>query len=88
MHYGPMELRDGSLQGSDGSPCNAERMLMAANTEDASVDNVHRCHKWGSAPQLQSLLAPLAQSITLFNTLCKPLTFPLDGESKTGDVES
>lgn len=53
VHYGPVELRDGSLWGSDVNPRNAEKMLMATNTKDVWVDNAHRCHKWGlcsSAP--------------------------------------
>lgn len=70
------------------NPCNAERPLMAANTKDVWVDNVRRCHKWGSAPKFQSLLAPLAQSISLFNAFCKTLAFPFDGESGAGDTES
>lgn len=45
VHYGPVELGDGSLWGSDVNPRNAEKMLMAANTKDVWVDNAHRCHK-------------------------------------------
>lgn len=82
VHYGPVELGDGSLWGSDANPLNAERMLMATNAKDVSVDNVHRCHEWGSASQIQSLLAPLAQSISLFDAFCKPLAFPFGEETR------
>lgn len=70
------------------NPRNAERLLMAANTKDVLVDNVRRCHKWGSAPKFQSLLVPLAQSISAFDAFCKLLAFPFDGGSEVGDAES